>query len=90
MCITVFTRAPNDNSGKGKRGRSDDDVAVKELEGLNVSTYRRDRSTILNEFQTLKMWTASAIIVIQKKGKLVPLQARGAQRVPGNYDSQIT
>jgi hypothetical protein len=57
MYITVFTRAPNDNSRKGKRGSSEDDVAVKELEGLNVSTYRRDRSTVLKEFHTLKMWT---------------------------------
>jgi len=59
MCITLFTRAPNDTSGKGERGRSENDVAVKELDGLNVSTYRRDRSTILKEFQTLKMWTVS-------------------------------
>jgi hypothetical protein len=59
VCITVFARAPNDTSGKGGRGRSEDYVAVKDLEGLNVSTYRRDRFTILKEFQTLKMWTVS-------------------------------
>jgi hypothetical protein len=38
VCIAVFTRAPNVNLEKGKRGRSEGDVAAKELEGLNVFT----------------------------------------------------
>lgn len=61
MCFTVFTRALNDISGKRKRGSSEDDVVGKELEGLKVSTYRRERSTVLKEFQTLKMLTVSYV-----------------------------
>jgi hypothetical protein len=37
VCITVFTRAPNVDLGKGERG-SEGDVAAKELEALKVFT----------------------------------------------------